>query len=110
MSRSTRELTMLTTMIAAFSDPKVRTATAYMSPTYTMRLSLVLPPDRWAHRRYFSLTLGKPNFEGRKFIAAAQAAGEPFPVKKVQLRFWPKDWAKKKKARVLAARRARKRK
>lgn len=35
------------------------------------------------------LKIGKPNFEERIFIKNAKKAGEPFPIKKIQLK-----WAK----------------
>ena len=31
--------------------------------------------------------LGRPNFDERKFIKTCQKAGEPFPVRKIQLKF-----------------------
>lgn len=31
-------------------------------------------------------TMGKPNYEEREFIKKCKKAGEPFPVKKVQLK------------------------
>lgn len=33
------------------------------------------------------LTIGKPNYAEREFVKKCKKAGEPFPVKKVQLRF-----------------------
>lgn len=76
------------------SNPKVRSATKYESPT------LVVTATRRGKERANSkhiemvLTIGKPNFRGRAFIKACQKAGEPFPVRKVQLRWIP---AKNKK-------------
>lgn len=32
-------------------------------------------------------TVGRPNYEEREFIKQCKKAGEPFPVKKIQLRF-----------------------
>ncbi len=32
-------------------------------------------------------TLGRPNYEEREFIKQCKKAGEPFPIKKIQLRF-----------------------
>lgn len=85
-----KELNALTRLVAAMIDPNVRTATAYMSPVYTMRLSKVHRHVRSNGRsRTFSLTLGKPNYEARQFVKRALRAAEPFPVKKVQLRMWP---------------------
>lgn len=36
------------------------------------------------------LTLGKPNFAEREFLKQCKKAGEPVPVKKVQLKYLPK--------------------
>lgn len=33
------------------------------------------------------LTLGRPNYREREFVKKLKKAGEPFPVKKVQLKF-----------------------
>lgn len=41
----------------------------------------------------FVLKIGAPNYEERDFIRRCKRAGEPLPVRKVQLKFWP---AKKK--------------
>jgi hypothetical protein len=35
----------------------------------------------------FTVTHGKPNYEERQFIKKLKKAGEPFPVKKIQLKF-----------------------
>lgn len=32
-------------------------------------------------------TVGKPNFEEREFIKKCKKAGEPFPIKKIQLKY-----------------------
>ncbi len=34
-------------------------------------------------------TIGSPNYEERKFIKLAKIAGEPFPIKKILIK-WPK--------------------
>lgn len=36
------------------------------------------------------LKIGRPNYAQRKFIAACRKAGEPFPVKKIQVQALPK--------------------
>lgn len=36
------------------------------------------------------ITIGRPNFAERKFIKDCKKAGEPFPVKKVQFKFYQK--------------------
>lgn len=35
------------------------------------------------------VTVGAPNYEERAFIRACKKAGETFPVRKVQLKFFP---------------------
>ena len=72
------------------ANPRIRTATAFLESNYTMRLSRVHKHRANARGRTFSLTLGAPNYEARAFIKHCLRAGEPFPVKKVQLRLWPK--------------------
>ena len=44
-------------------------------------------PRRNESRTTVVVTVGKPNHEARAFIKRAKKAGEPFPVKKIQLRF-----------------------
>ena len=36
-----------------------------------------------------TITRGKPNYTEREFIKACKKSGEPFPVKKIQLKFFP---------------------
>lgn len=36
-----------------------------------------------------SLTIGRPNYVERRFIKSAKKAGEPFPIRKIQLKFPP---------------------
>ena len=40
------------------------------------------------------LTIGKPNYLEREFIKNCKKVGEPFPIKKIQLKFPPKTRAK----------------
>lgn len=37
-----------------------------------------------------TLTIGKPNYKERNFVKQCKKAGEPFPIKKIQLKFPPK--------------------
>lgn len=79
-------LTALTHLVAAMDNPKVRTATYYDSPKHTLRLTRQGKPDRRARSKTFVLTVGAPNYEARQFIKKARRAGEPFPIKRVQVR------------------------
>jgi hypothetical protein len=64
-------------------------ATKYLSPTQIIRVTR----RRYAgkvlrHKRVpveLSLTIGRPNYREREAIRRLKKAGEPFPVKKIQL-------------------------
>lgn len=63
--------------------------TAYLSPQLTVKASRVLfgrKIDKRDRRADVRLTVGVPNYAERRFIKACLAAGEPFPVKKFQVR------------------------
>jgi len=66
-----------------------RKATLYESPKFVVKVSrrhrVTLRDKRWE----FVLTLGEPNYEEREFIKKCRKVGEPFPVKKIQLKFYP---------------------
>jgi len=65
-------------------------ATKYLAPNHIVRAtrkrySLMNGPKQSTIE--ITLTIGKPNYAEREFVKACKKAGEPFPVKKVQLRF-----------------------
>lgn len=65
----------------------VRVATKYLSPTLTVRASRRRVNGRVPRRGSVDvvLTIGRPNHAARAFARAAKKAGEPFPVRKVQI-------------------------
>lgn len=67
-----------------------RKATLYVSPTYVVTASLRCKPDKRSKRTEIVLKIGVPNFVERQFVKACKKAGEPFPVKKIQLKFYPR--------------------
>ena len=75
-----------------------RSTTIYLSPkqrvtaTHIHRLT---SRDR-NRANTISVTYGALNYAGREFVKACKRAGEPFPIRKVQFRAWPKKRAKKK--------------
>lgn len=76
----------LTTVLLALHIKRVKTATHYASPTRVVRVTEV---GKWRKRGralHFRITLGKPNYATRRFIKNAVKAGEPFPIKKLQLK------------------------
>jgi hypothetical protein len=63
-------------------------ATKYLSPTLTIKATRKRYKGKIlkGHAIDIVFTVGKPNYEEREFIKKAKKAGEPFPVKKIQLK------------------------
>lgn len=76
-------------VVAALVDSGARTATKYISPTERVRATRRHRPRRGARNVDIVLTIGRPNYADRAFIKKCAAAGEPFPVRRVQLKHWP---------------------
>lgn len=67
-----------------------RMATYYISERLIVRATRRWRPDRREKRVECVVTYGNPNFVERRFIRLCKKAGEPLPVRKVQLKLWPK--------------------
>lgn len=79
------------TLLAALDqDSEVRKATYYYDEKYVVKASLRHTPSSRDTRVELVLTWGYPNYEEREFIKLCKKAKVPFPVKKIQLKFWPK--------------------
>ncbi len=65
-----------------------RRATLYVDHDYVISACLQQRPHKRALRHTIVLKIGRPNFREREFIRACKKAGEPFPVKKIQLKFY----------------------
>lgn len=75
---------VLTTLI----NSKAKTATKYMSPRETIRMSQMTFKGKLQKGNLeIRITIGRPNYQAREFIKTALKAKEPFPIKKVQLKF-----------------------
>jgi len=72
-----------------------RQAVRYLTPTLTVKATCTHRPDHRARQQHFVMTIGVPNYRERAFIKTATKAGEPFPVRKVQLRHWPQKKSRK---------------
>lgn len=70
-----------------------RKATVYVDEKTVVSVCRRFRFSRRNTRDDFVLKIGAPNYEERDFIRRCKRAGEPLPVRKVQLKFWP---AKKK--------------
>lgn len=63
-------------------------ATLYLAENFVIKATMGLKPDKRSRCHSFLITFGKPNYSERKFIALCAKAKEPFPVRKVQLKFF----------------------
>lgn len=69
-----------------------RRASVYIDANTVVAISARHAPDKRNRLNDYVLKIGVPNFVERRFIRMCKKAGEPLPVKKVQI----KNWAKKK--------------
>ena len=69
--------------------PNVRKATVYLDEKNVVSICRRFKFSKRNMRDDFVVKIGRPNFEEREFIRRCKKAGEPLPVKKVQLKFWP---------------------
>lgn len=74
----------------AIMDMDARQAVVYQSPYTCVKVTRQFKPNKRNTRESFVLTIGRPNAAGEKFVKLCQKAGEPFPIRKVQLKFYPK--------------------
>lgn len=72
-------------------------ATGYIDARTVVKATRLHKFHRDARTVHFVLTIGAPNFLERAFIKACKDAHEPLPVKKVQLKGWPKRRERKGK-------------
>jgi hypothetical protein len=63
-------------------------ATKFFDPNRVLSVARRQKPDGRSKRVDLVLKIGAPNFRERVFIKSCQKAGEPFPVKKIQLKFF----------------------
>ena len=80
-------------VIAALLNSGARRATKYLQPGVVISACRPCYDGKLGSKRDTRATivvkLGRPNYEERKFIRACLKAGEPFPVKKIQLKSPP---------------------
>lgn len=80
-------------LAATLINSGCHTATKYLSPTHVIRATRVVynrKIDKRDRRTEILFTDGVPNYHAREFIKRCKKAGEPFPVKKIQLTFFPR--------------------
>lgn len=76
--------------VEALLETGARQAVVYQHPKLCVKVTRRFKPDRRNTRTDIALTIGAPNYAGRQFIKACLKAGEPFPIRKTQLKFYPK--------------------
>jgi len=82
--------TVAAQVIRVVGETGAHRGTKYLSPTSVVTVTQRLDAlGRVPVKGNFVMVvkIGKPNYLERQFIKACQKAGEPFPVRKVQLRF-----------------------
>lgn len=76
-------------VIESLINTNAKTATKFVSPKEIIRAT-IHGKHRKGSNYEIVLTIGRPNYAERKFIKDCKKAGEPFPIKRVQLKFPPK--------------------
>ena len=64
--------------------------TLFIDEKTTLKATRTRRFDGRMRQETFVVTLGTPNYAERKFIKLLKAAGEPFPVKRLGYKWWPK--------------------
>ena len=94
---------LLAVIDCIISNEQVLRATKYVSPKHIIRA--VRKSYRFNGRKprkganlEIHITIGRPNYLEREFVKECQKVGEPFPVKKIQLKLYnPKKKVLKRK-------------
>lgn len=79
-----------TKVVSALIVSGAKRATLYLSAKERVSAQYVGRRDARDRRHIIVVTIGTPNYADCEFIRRCRRAGEPFPVKKVQLKFSPK--------------------
>lgn len=75
--------------------PDLKKATLYLDRDTVVKATRVLKFYGRSRSQSLMLTVGRPNYAERKFIKDCIRAKEPLPVRKIQLKRWPKKRVKK---------------
>ena len=72
----------------------LKKATKYLDENTIVRCTRIGKHDGRNRSESFVITIGKPNYAERHQIVWFKMAEEPFPVKKIQLKWWKKGRGK----------------
>lgn len=77
-------------VVEACLELGAKRAEVFLSPTLSVRAARRHKPNKRNRITELVVTIGAPNYSGEKFIALCKKAGEPFPVRKIQLSWYKK--------------------
>jgi hypothetical protein len=81
---------MIDKMIAQLeAERTIKTVTYFESPTHTEKVTRQFKLFKNDRSATYIVTIGKPNYAEREFVKKCKQSGEPFPVKRLQLKFYP---------------------
>jgi hypothetical protein len=66
--------------------PGIKKAAYFHSEKEVAKVTLRGKRDKRDRHSTFLVTIGRPNYDEREFIKKCKKAGEPFPVKKIQVK------------------------
>jgi hypothetical protein len=75
-------------VVSMLECPKLKRASNYVSPDLVINGCRMHPATKRSRSTTIVLSIGKPNYSNREFIKLCKKAGEPFPAKKMQLRWY----------------------
>ena len=83
----TKWIATVAAILIATKDAK--SAIKYLSDKLVVKAAWHNKPKANNRGETMVVTFGKPNYREMAFIKNLKKAGEPFPVKKIQLKFYP---------------------
>lgn len=66
-------------------SPDFKRVTSYVHPKFTIKATALQKPTKRDLSQTLVVTIGRPNYRECQFIKKCKKAGEPFPVKKLQI-------------------------
>lgn len=81
--------TVDTLYLLIMTDSTIKKVTKYHAPDRVTKLTKIGKPKKNERQIHFKLTVGKPNYAEREFIKKCKKAGEPFPVRQIQIKRYP---------------------
>ena len=70
-------------------EPDVYRATKYVSEKFVVKVTRRGKPGSSNRILEYVITAGRPDFSEQEFIKKCKIVGEPFPVKKIQFKYYP---------------------